>query len=232
MNTRFHGTLSRHLIRPALIAGMLVTAGSGCVFYEGKSETCSNEARPGLLVSVVDFETGAPIPATIQVIDGAYREELGPANLSGSEYAAAYERAGVYRIEVSSEGYFPENRADVVVADGACHVVTEEVLVQLISEESGGCTDEAVPGLVITVVDAVSGLPVTATVKVSDGAYVEELGQPSTEDEYWIAYERAGVYDIEVSSDGHVPVTIQGVEVMENSCHVITEKLEVSLERA
>jgi hypothetical protein len=225
--------LLRHLIRPALIAGALVTAGSGCVLYDGGSETCSNEARPGLLVSVVDDETAAPIPATIQVIDGAYHEEVGPTSLLGSEYAAAYERAGVYRIEVSSEGYFPENLAGVVVADGACHVVTEEVVVRLISEESGGgCTGEAVPGLVITVVDAASGQPIAATVKVTDGAYLEELGEASTEDEYRIAYERAGVYDIEVSSDGYDSVTIQGVEVTEDVCHVITEKLEVSLERA
>jgi hypothetical protein len=210
---------------------MLAAAGSGCVLYDGESETCSNDARPGLLVSVVDFETGAPLPATIAVSDGAYREEVGPASVSGDAYAAAYERAGVYDITASSEGYFPETVTGVVVSNGACHVRTEEVVVRLLSMESGGCTGEVVPALVITVVDAVTKQPIPATIKVSDGAYTEQQDEPAAESEYWFAYERAGVYDVEVSSSGYVSTTIEGVEVIEDFCHVITQTLEVALRR-
>jgi hypothetical protein len=231
MNTRFHGRSRYHLVHPALIAGLLAAAGSGCAFYDGEPEPCSSEARPGLLVSVVDFETGAPLPATIEVSDGAYREEAGPAGVSGDEYAAAYERAGVYDIAVSSEGYFPETITGVEVSAGGCHVLTEEIVVRLISDDAVGCTDESVPALVITVVDAVTKMPIPAAVKVSDGAYVEELDETQDDGEYRLAYERAGVYDIEVSSDGYIAATIEDVEVTEDLCHVISRTFEVALTR-
>jgi hypothetical protein len=99
---------------------------------------------------------------------------------------------------------------------------------------AGGCTTEARPALVVTVADATTGAPIEeATVTVVDGAYVEEL-DPSAgfEGQYSAAHERAGVYDIEISSDGYATLRLEDVEVTEDSCHVRTRELEVRLQRA
>ncbi|HWN68495.1 MAG TPA: hypothetical protein VNM90_12735, partial [Haliangium sp.] len=93
---------------------------------------------------------------------------------------------------------------------------------------------EAAPGLVVTVSDATTGMHLEqATVIVVDGEYVEEV-DPSFvyQGQYSAAYERAGVYDIEVSSEGYVTVTLEDIEVAEDACHVETRQIDVRLQRA
>lgn len=230
--TGFHGRSLYRFVRPALIAGVLVGAGSGCALYHNDEPAlCGDVAVPALSITVLDADTQSPVPATVTLTDGSYVTELGPEASFDGVYQAAHERAGTYDIEVRSDGYAPERLEDVVVAEGGCHVVTEEVIVSLIRDEIG-CPTVIRPGLEISVVDAETGAPVLATVKVSDGSYVEEVPGEDAAGLYQAAWERTGVYDIEVSSDGYAPVTIEDVEVTADACNVITKQLDVSLERA
>lgn len=232
ITTRFHGTLPYRWVRPALMAGVLAAVGSGCVLYEEEPApaSCFDIAAPALSITVLDADTQAPVPATVVVIDDAYVSELGPEASVNGVYQAAYERAGTYDIEVRSDGYAPERIEDVVVAEDTCHVITEELVVSLIPDEIG-CPDVVMPGLVITVVGAETGTPILATVRVTDGPYVEEVPEEPSDGKYYAAWERAGVYDIEVSSAGYAPVTIEDVEVTEGPCNVVTKEIDVSLER-
>lgn len=232
MNTSFHGRSPRHLVRPALIAGMLAAAGSGCVLYEDEPAAagCADIAVPALSITVLDADSQAPVAATVTVTDGAFVTELGPEESSGGKYQAAYERAGVYDIEVQSAGYAPARLEDVVVVEDACHVITEEIVVSLIQDDIA-CPPVLLPGLTIDVTDAETGDPVAATVRVTDGAYTEDALPTDLDGEYTAAWERAGVYDIAVSSEGYVSVTIEDVEVTAGPCHIVPKQVDVTLER-
>lgn len=222
------------MVRSALIAGMLAAAGSGCVLYdddEPAAAGCADIAVPALSITVLDADSQAPVAATVTVTDGPYVAELGPEEASGGKYQAAYERAGVYDIEVQSAGYVPARLEDVVVVEDACHVVTEEIVVSLIPDDIA-CPPVLLPGLTIDVVDAETGDPVVATVRVTDGAYTEEATQESVSGTYTAAWERPGVYDIAVSSDGYGSVIIEDVEVTAGTCNVVTKQVDIALERA
>lgn len=212
---------------------MLAAAGSGCVFDEDEPAAagCADIAVPALSITVLNADTREPVPATVTVTDGAYVAELGPEESSGGKYQAAYERAGVYDIEVQSDGYAPARLEDVVVGEDDCHVITEEVVVSLVPDDIA-CPPVLLPGLTIDVTDAETGDPVVATVRVTDGAYTEEAAQESVSGTYTAAWERPGVYDIAVSSDGYVSVTIEDVEVTAGTCNVMTKQVDVALERS
>jgi hypothetical protein len=121
----------RRLARSLLVMGMLAGTSAGCVDLFGATRTCSAEVQPGLVIVVVDAATGASVPATITVIDGAYIETLAPSDAFHGEYIAAEERAGVYQIEVSSDGYATVRLQDIEVTEDACHVIPERLEVRL-----------------------------------------------------------------------------------------------------
>lgn len=95
------------------------------------------------------------------------------------------------------------------------------------------CTEEARPGLEITVKDTmdatflVDGITVVAT----DNEYKETLENVSGTNIFVGAYERTGTYVVTVSKTGYVTITSDPIIVTEDICHVITESLEVLLEK-
>lgn len=107
-----------------LIASALAVAVQGC--------GCSDEARAGLSISVIDASTGGRIcDATVVATDGSYSETLVAVGGSGScEYVGATERAGTYDLAVSS-GSRTASATHVVVPNGTCHVTTQMVSVTL-----------------------------------------------------------------------------------------------------
>lgn len=90
------------------------------------------------------------------------------------------------------------------------------------------CTTEFVYGLNVTLTNA-DGQPVSgATVTLSEGAYVETMEELS-DGTYVGAGERAGTYTLTVEAGAFEPVTIEGIFVDTNECHVIPVLRDVTL---
>jgi hypothetical protein len=100
-------------------------------------------------------------------------------------------------------------------------------------EES--CTEEAVAGAVVTVVDANEDRICDAVVQVV-GEGKQETLEPSGGDgkcTYAGLYETAGVFDLDVFKGGYRRVLLADslrIGLDETGCHVVTEKKTVELE--
>ncbi len=93
------------------------------------------------------------------------------------------------------------------------------------------CTMEARPGILLTVQDSLTGVPVSGPLLAiaREGAYAD-----TSRYDYPIvalAYERAGHYDVTVSATGYRLWTRSGVEVKDDGCHVETAHVMAWLQR-
>lgn len=96
------------------------------------------------------------------------------------------------------------------------------------------CTLEARPGLEVTVRDGINGDPITegVDVVVVDGEYTETLIHIEGTGTFVGAYERVGNYIITTTKEGYNDsTTAEPVVVEEDVCHVITEKVNVILQK-
>lgn len=96
------------------------------------------------------------------------------------------------------------------------------------------CTAQAVPGITVALTDAITHVAVCdATVKVQSGTYQETLqpfaGVGPDECTYQGAYERKGSYTITATRDAYRQATRDNVGVTVDNCHVITQKVDISL---
>ena len=98
-----------------------------------------------------------------------------------------------------------------------------------------GCLGNAVPGLLVTVLDGPGGAPECgATDIVTDGAYSETLPAPLSGNpcNYSGATERPGVYTLEATFEGRTATT-PNVTVETDECpHVITQNIQMVLPAA
>ena len=99
------------------------------------------------------------------------------------------------------------------------------------SDARTACTDQAVAGLTITVVDSNGARVCDATVVAHDGTFSEKLmslgyGSGCT---YGGAWERAGTYTIDVVS-GSKTKTVENIVVTSGECHVNGQVLTVTLD--
>ncbi len=101
------------------------------------------------------------------------------------------------------------------------------------TEDPVFCTLEARAGIEIIVKDAVEGTILTEGVEVilTDGEYTETLTSFSKETSFYGAYERVGTYTITVNKNEYKTSVTNSVTVEKDICHVITEKIEVFLEK-
>ncbi len=95
------------------------------------------------------------------------------------------------------------------------------------------CTEEARAGLEVTVRDGIGGAFLTegVTVVAQDNDYKETLENFTGANNFVGAFERAGTYIITISKNGYADKTSEPIIVGEDICHVITESLEVVLEK-
>ena len=117
-------------LRAMATLGLVLLGGCG---RDRNDIDCTLMAEPGIVVEVVDRDTGAFIAweATGNVRDGAYVDTL-HAYESDRSLAGAYERAGTYDITVTHIGYQDWSRFGVEVTGGTCHVHTERVIAEMI----------------------------------------------------------------------------------------------------
>lgn len=100
---------------------------------DNSSINCTEEYVPGLIVTVKDADTGAILNegAAVTATDGDYSEDLEAISEMSTGFYGAFERQGSYIISVYKEGY-AEYTSDVIeVSADRCHVITEEVIVEL-----------------------------------------------------------------------------------------------------
>lgn len=94
----------------------------------------------------------------------------------------------------------------------------------------GCCTDEAYASLRITVLDASGKLACDAEVTARDGSYSTKLAPMMTGCAPYVGpVERPGTYEVTVTRPGRASVTLNAT-VKQNSCHVETEYLTVTIQ--
>ena len=94
---------------------------------------CTEEARPGLTVTVRDSVTAAAVANGVEVIarDGAYADTARASLLGSGVYSLVYERPGTYEVTVSHPSYRAWVRTGIKVTADACHVQTVSLLARL-----------------------------------------------------------------------------------------------------
>lgn len=95
------------------------------------------------------------------------------------------------------------------------------------------CTEEARAGLEVTVRDGIGGAFLTegVTVVAQDNEYKETLENFTGSNAFFGAFERTGTYVITVSKEGYANQSTEPIVVEEDICHVITESIEVIIEK-
>jgi hypothetical protein len=100
------------------------------------------------------------------------------------------------------------------------------------STANTSCTDIAVPGLTVYVVDATTGAPICdATVTATAGTYVETLQVTTTASgcSYAGAWERPDTYSVAITAPGYATFQKDGVVVPAGVCHVSGQTLSFEM---
>ena len=104
---------------------------------------CTLEARPGIVVSILDSLSGSTGPFTsvayVAREGAAYRDSTFIGNVPAASGAIsfsaglAYERTGTYDVSVKANGYKLWTKTGVVVTKDMCHVIAVPVTARLIA---------------------------------------------------------------------------------------------------
>lgn len=119
-----------------LVSALLAVAGCG---NDPIAFACTDEARPSVMVIVLDSVSGIGLAAgaTVVLQDGTYSDSAVsgtgfPMPGDSAFYATnTYERVGTYTVRVRRPGYALWQRQDVRVTKDRCHVVTVRVRARL-----------------------------------------------------------------------------------------------------
>jgi hypothetical protein len=84
---------------------------------------CTDELRAGIVVTVRDSATSAPVFGARVVARNATLADTSRAQPDGV-YPLVHEKAGAYTVTVEQAGYRPWTRTNVRVTSDACHVKT------------------------------------------------------------------------------------------------------------
>ena len=120
-------SLSARLIAVCLLALVMFLTGCGGGGGPG-SYLCTADVEPGIVVTVVDAQTRAPIAqgATGTILKDKYSDTMRPfesdANGTLLSLAGAYETPGVFTVRIEKTGYQAWEQTNVRVTNGPCHV--------------------------------------------------------------------------------------------------------------
>lgn len=127
--------MERKKVRASVAAFVATILIVGCDITE--PYTCTASVEPGIVVEIVDGDTGEPIAASARgvVRDGVFQDSLAPAGFTYEgvmvSRQAAHEREGTYAVFVSHPDYELWAREGVRVREGKCHVETVELRAEL-----------------------------------------------------------------------------------------------------
>lgn len=97
---------------------------------DDNTEPCTQVYTPGLKVTVKDGGTAVTDGITVIAVDGDYVEEL-TTGANMDYFQGAFEREGTYTVTVTGDGYQPYVAEPITVDADECHVITEEITVNL-----------------------------------------------------------------------------------------------------
>ena len=109
-----------------------------------------------------------------------------------------------------------------LTAAAGCNLLTEPA-----------CDLRALPAIVVTVRDSVTGTPLAGGARViaRDGAFADTVESGNGADAYHPAHERAGTYEVTVEQPGYRLWSRSGVRVRRGECHVNSVRLTALLQR-
>ena len=99
------------------------------------------------------------------------------------------------------------------------------------------CTTEFRPGIVLEIVDIVTGISplVPSVITVTDGSFEERYPPAGVEGvvlpEYHFAGERSGQSSIRVKTPGYLDWSTSNIRVRKDECHVKTVRITARLKR-
>lgn len=93
---------------------------------------CTLEARPAITVKVTAEGIDNPEDIIVKVTDGNFTERL--TSFTDLSYSGAFERVGDYIVTVTSNGFIDFTSEIIEVRADECHVITQEITVQLVKE--------------------------------------------------------------------------------------------------
>ena len=113
-----------------LSTGVLLLGAATCDSpVKGAGVVCTEEARAGITLTIVDSLTGTADGLAglwARAVAGAYRDSttvnFGNSETGTANMALAYEHAGTFVVTVHANGYGDWNKVGVVVPAGICHV--------------------------------------------------------------------------------------------------------------
>lgn len=116
------------MLRLSLIGGFVGLAACSNLF----GPNCHTGVEPSLAVTVTDSISGANLApeAQVQAGDGAFTDTLHLEPAIGV-YIGPMERPGTYQITAMHSEYETKSRPGIRVEEGECHVITQEVSIQL-----------------------------------------------------------------------------------------------------
>ncbi|NNF14965.1 MAG: hypothetical protein HKN72_17195 [Gemmatimonadetes bacterium] len=120
-----HPRLTDYLRTPARRAALVLTVAFASCDVVGP-RACTAEFVYGIVVTVVDAETGAPVTeglSGVTVEDGVTTEM----DIADNVLFGAGENEGVHAVVIAADGYDLWTRNGVRVAGGPCHVTTVEL---------------------------------------------------------------------------------------------------------
>jgi hypothetical protein len=147
-------------------------------------------------------------------------------------FLCGWNMSGLFEINVGRIGYYTAAETIAVAFDG-CHPITEEIEISLINATIP-CTEEVVPSLDLSVVDA-NGQPIEGADATYNSAYVDALLPSPCYDlgggDFQCGSELAGAINIDIQAPGYSSWSGQAY-VTTDACHVITESVTATLESA
>jgi len=87
------------------------------------------------------------------------------------------------------------------------------------------CTDEARPGILVTVRDSVMSAPVSGARVVARRGTTADTSSGLPDGTYPLAYEKPGTYEVTVEQTGYRLWTRRNLQVTRDECHVQTVSL-------
>jgi len=123
-----------------LAAGVLLLGAATCDSpVKGAGVVCTEEARAGITLTIVDSLTGTADALTglwARAVAGTYRDSttmnFGNSETGTANMALAYEHAGTFVVTVHATGYQDWTKPGVVVAGDTCHVIGVALAARLV----------------------------------------------------------------------------------------------------
>ncbi len=205
-------------MRPAILFSL-----SLCACFERQVD-CNDMAIVSVVVTV---ESSGSVPLDgLEVRYTSSGAASKRCDKQGGSWLCGYELAGDILIEASADCH-GEVSETVVVPMGACHPEQQDL--QLLMDPVD-CTQEEIPGVVVTVSDEDGG-PI-ADVAVgwvpADEDWTDFEPCEAYDDGWGCAWGQSGDIELEVTADGYAP-WMDTVTVDEDCCGPVTEQVDVVL---